>query len=91
MIKEGGNSIEERIAYGFRAVTSRLPKPQEMEVLLTLYEEEAERFHQSKEEAMQLLQVGASPYDQQYETIELASLGVVANTILNLDEAKFRG
>ena len=91
MIKEGGDSVGERIAYGFRAITSRLPKPQEMEVLLSLYEEEAERFRQSEEEASQLLQVGAAPYAQQYEASEIATLAVVANTILNLDEAKFRG
>ena len=91
MIREGGASTKARIAYGFRAVTSRSPKPREMEVLLSLFEEEAARFRQSEEAATRLLRVGDSPYDQQYEADEIAALAVVANTIPNLDEAKFRG
>jgi len=91
MLREGGNTVEERITFGFRAVTSRSPKPQELEVLLSLYEQEAERLQQSEEEALLLLKVGAAQYDTRYQTAEIATLAVVANTLLNLDEAKFRG
>ncbi len=91
MIREGGDTPENQVIFGFRAVTSRMPKPEEMEILLTLYQEELSRFSYEDTPANELMQIGDSDYDTKLNKEQLAALAVVANTLLNLDEAKFRG
>ena len=90
MLDEGGNSVEEQIAFGFRAVTSREPSARELELLTRLYQDKISDYQQAQEEADGLMRVGDSPYNARLDKIQLAALSVVANTLFNLDEAKFR-
>jgi hypothetical protein len=90
MLDEGGNSVEEQIAFGFRAVTSREPSTRELELLTRLYQDKISDYQQAQEEADGLMRVGDSPYNARLDKIQLAALSVVANTLFNLDEAKFR-
>ncbi|MFO0877709.1 MAG: PSD1 and planctomycete cytochrome C domain-containing protein [Gemmataceae bacterium] len=79
METEGGKSITERLAYGFRLATARMPTVAEMHVLRQGYIEDQARFRRNLEAARKLLgRSEASP--------ELAALTLAANVMLNLDE-----
>ncbi len=81
---------ESRIALAFRALTSRAPKAAEIASLQTLHTEQSDHFRQHPDRAEALIHVGASPSNPALDAIELAALTVVTNTVMNLDEAKFR-
>ncbi len=90
MLKENTGDPKLQITHGFRAVTSRVPTEDELEILLSLYEEKQAYYQDQKNEAAKLLQTGEAPYDEQLNSVSLAAMTIVANTLFNLDEAKFR-
>ncbi|MEK6476895.1 DUF1553 domain-containing protein [Catalinimonas sp. 4WD22] len=90
MMTEGGIETDKQIAFGFQALTSRRPDPRELQLLTSLYQEELEVFKSDPVSADSLLQVGEYPRDQQLAKAELAALTVVANTLVNYDEAVFK-
>lgn len=87
MIREGGNTAKDRIAYGFRWATSRFPDAEELEVLEDLLEMEIAEFKANPEKAAAYLQIGESPRNPDLPSIELAAYAVVASTLLNLIES----
>ncbi|WP_425613797.1 PSD1 and planctomycete cytochrome C domain-containing protein [Anatilimnocola sp. NA78] len=90
-VKQGGASIDERLAYLFRTVLSRAPSEQEMKVLKNLYGRQLVHFEQHADAARKLLQVGEYPADASLSAPELAAWTMVASTILNTDEALSKG
>ncbi len=86
MQKEGGGSLEEQIAYGFRLAVSRHPKAEETSVLKELFETQVERFNSNPKEVRKLLSVGKKQLDASLINEKTAALTMVANTILNHDE-----
>jgi hypothetical protein len=86
MIKEGGSSPQERVAYGFRLATARFPDGQETRILNDLYHSQLAEFQSNGSAASELLSVGDSPYDESLDAHELAAWTMVANTLLNLSE-----
>jgi hypothetical protein len=77
----------ERIAWAFRTVVSRQPTAGELKLLkadLAFYEKD---FAAQPAEAAKLLKVGEKPADAELPAATLAAYALVANTILNLDEA----
>ncbi|WKN32914.1 DUF1553 domain-containing protein [Porifericola rhodea] len=90
MLLHGGASLEEQLSYGFKAVTSREPQEKEMALLKRLYEEKLSYYQEAGDEAESLLKVGNSAYHADLDKVQLAAFSVVANTLFNLDEAKFR-
>ncbi len=91
MLTEGGEHTEQQIAYGFRLLTSRAPQPEELAVLVSLHQQKLASYQAQPTEAEALLRVGDSNYSTRFSEVQLAALAVVANTLFNLDEAKFRG
>lgn len=90
MMKEGGATTEERIAFAFRLVTARTPRDREVAVLKRVFEAEHARFGKDQAAAEKLLKVGESPRDAKLDAAELAAWAMVANAILNLDEVVTR-
>jgi len=90
MLTGNQQPTEEQIAYGFEAVTSRTPTKDELKILLNLYEEKRTYYQDQREEAAKLLRTGDAPFNEQLDAISLAAMTIVANTLFNLDEAKFR-
>lgn len=86
MQENGGDSLEEQLAYGFRLAVSRQPKGAETSILKQLYESQIKRFESKPEEAKELLKVGKKQLDKSLNNSKTAALTVVANTILNHDE-----
>jgi len=87
MQKEGGGSLDEQIIYGFRLAVSRSPKEEEKEILKDLYQQQSERFSKKPKEASELLSVGQKEIDKTLDKSKTAALTMVANTMLNHDEA----
>lgn len=86
MQKEGGDSLDEQIAYGFRLAVSRYPKNEEKEIFRELYFKQADRFKAKPTEAAELLSVGKRQLDNSLDTRKTAALTMVANIMLNHDE-----
>jgi hypothetical protein len=79
MLAEGGESDSSRVGYGLRLVASRDPKPEEREQLLTWLQGEKNYFSSHAGEAAKLTGAKDNP--------NLASWTMLANVLLNLDEA----
>ena len=77
----------DRIRWAFRLVTSRRPQANEVDLLHADLDGFLQEFQRHPESAKQLLATGEKPYDQQLSVSTLAAYTLVANTILNLDEA----
>ena len=58
-----------------------------MALLTDLYELEWETFQADQQGALALLNVGEYPRDEQLDLAQVAALTVVANTLMNFDEA----
>jgi hypothetical protein len=87
VLKADGVTHRQRIADAFRLVTSRVPSPDEVGVLLEDIESYRNDFLKNPDDAKRLLAIGEKPNDPQLAPAELAAYTLVASTILNLDEA----
>ncbi len=83
---EGGRGVGSRIGFAFRRATSRLPSTKEMQVLRNLFQQQLAHYRSDKKAAFELLNVGASKWDEKLDAPELAAWTMVASAILNLDE-----
>jgi hypothetical protein len=90
MLKEGGASIEERITWLFRTVTSRKPSPKELSILTQLFAEQRDLFASDSEAAAKLLKVGSAKTDPALDLIDVAAGTMLANALLNHDSAVMR-
>ena len=87
LLREEQGDARAQIALGYRLLTSRLPDDEEVELLAGLYEEELSAFGADRKSALDLLSVGEYPRDERFDPAQLAALTVVANTLMNFDEA----
>jgi hypothetical protein len=87
MVREGGAVPEDRLRYGFRLVTARYPTRRELELLGSLHAKQVARFREAPAGARRLLASGEMPRDASLDAGEVAAYTVVANALLNLDEA----
>jgi len=81
-----GKSPEERLTLAFRLTTSRPPRPQELQILLTGWQAQLDRFAKSPEAADKLTKIGELKRLESVNLAELAAYTTVAGMILNLDE-----
>jgi hypothetical protein len=86
MIKEGGETPSERLAFAFALATARPPSELEQQILGRVLDKHLAKYRADQPAAEMLLSVGESPRDEQLEAAELASYTMVASVILNLDE-----
>ncbi|MEO6725044.1 MAG: DUF1553 domain-containing protein [Blastocatellia bacterium] len=86
MIKEGGASAEQRIAWAFQLITSRSPAKNEVQVLSRNLAQQQEYFSHNHQEALKLLAVGEKRNDNKLNPEELAAYATTASLLLNLDE-----
>ena len=91
MMHEGGAEPAARIAHAFRLATARLPRPDELEVLLDTYRAHVAEYHTDADAALKTVSVGDSKRDESLDVQELAAYTLVANLILNLDETLTKG
>jgi mono/diheme cytochrome c family protein len=85
MMAEGGSSPKDRIAFGFRLATARLPREAESKVLLNSYHYYLDQFQTKSGDAAKLISEGESPRDEKADAAQLGAYTTVASLILNLD------
>ena len=84
---EAGPDLEGRLTYAFRLVMVRSPSGPEMKILKDEWAAFHDQFSQRPDAVTELLKVGESPANPTLPPIELASMTMIANSLLNLDEA----
>tara|TARA_B110000438_G_scaffold21204_1_gene19293 strand:- start:598 stop:3753 length:3156 start_codon:yes stop_codon:yes gene_type:complete len=86
LIDKAGDSLEEKIARGFRLCLTRHPKPAEIERLLALYEQVRSTYADDLNAANLMATDPIGPLPADSDPIELAAWTLVGNVLLNLDE-----
>jgi hypothetical protein len=86
MMKEGGASPEQRLAFAFTLATARQPSAEEAAILRRVFDRHLKKYQSDLAAAKELLTVGEAPRDEKLDPSELASYAMVASVILNLDE-----
>jgi len=87
MLIEGGKSHSDRLAWGFRLLTSRRADATERRVLEDNLNAQMDYFNRHQDEARKLLSIGEKRTNEQLNSAELAGYSMVASMLLNLDEA----
>jgi hypothetical protein len=90
MLQEGGSTLESRIDWAFRLVTSRHPSKDQIKVLEQLFKEQRELFAADQQSASKLLAEGETSNSPALSAIDLAAGTVLAEALLNHDEAIMR-
>lgn len=90
MLREGGATSEERVAWTFRLVTGRAPRDRELIVLVKLLAEQKAIFEKDSAAAKQLLAAGDKRADATLLIADLAAATVLANVLFNHDESLMR-
>ena len=86
IMKQGGDSDQQRVAYAFRLATGRHSTADEREVLLEEFHARLNTFNVDVQAAEKLLGIGELPCDESLDKSRLAAWTMVARIILNLDE-----
>jgi hypothetical protein len=86
ILREGGASTPERLAYGFRTVLARKPTDRETVIAWSALEKHLARYQKDPEAAKAAITSGESKPDPKLAEPELAAWTLVANLLLNLDE-----
>jgi hypothetical protein len=81
---------ELRVTFAFRAVLARPPSAEETALVLELYQRQLAKYQAAPEEAKKAVTFGESKPPADVAEPELAAWALVANLILNLDEAVVR-
>ncbi|TWT51979.1 Planctomycete cytochrome C [Thalassoglobus neptunius] len=89
ILTEGGDKLEDRLAYGFRLCTARSPNPSELEVLTRTFRLVQSQFESKEQEAAKLRVIPATA-ESEASFAEQASWTTLANVLLNLDETLTR-
>lgn len=86
MLKDGGPTPAEKIAFGFRVCLARSPSADEVARLVKLYDDAKTTFAASPSKATQFATAPLGPLPKGADVIDAAAWTVVANVLLNLDE-----
>ena len=86
VMKEGGASPSERIAYAFRMATARTPRNAEAAVLEDAFVDNLELFKSKPDAALKYVSHGEYQRDSTLDVSELAAYTSVTSLILNLNE-----
>ena len=86
MIRAGGDSPAEQLAFGFRLATCRQPRPHELAVLVDAHRAFQDQFENQDERCRLLLTVGEKPRDERIDLHRHAAMTMAASLVLNLDE-----
>ena len=86
MLKEGGASPAERLAWAWKVVTAREPSPEELAIAGDTLTKHLNRYESDEKAAAEAITYGESKADPSLNPTELAAYTMVANLVLNLDE-----
>ncbi len=85
IINEGGSSVENKIALGYRLLTGRYPGTQEIKLLTEQYQDAWTLYGENRNKASDLIAIGEFPINKLIDKTELAAYSQVMSTIMNFD------
>ncbi len=86
ILREGGDRIEDKLAFAFRCAVARQPSERERAVLERTYRRQLQRYQADRQAALTLVSNGPAPRPLELDVAELAAWTAVGNLLLNLDE-----
>ncbi len=89
LMQEGGNSTADKLSFGFRLVTGRLPDKAENDLLNEMYRTEKDIYKKQPDKAKKILAVGNAKMEQPASPDGLSDAATYTNVImalLNTDE-----
>ena len=86
IMKEGGNTVTDRLNWCYQLVLSRRPNPKELTVLTKLYNKHYKQYDNNLVEAKRLANSGEWPIAEDIDLSELATWTSVARVMFNLHE-----
>ena len=86
ILREGGESVGDKVSYGFRLALARLPYEQERERLIKLYETVVADYQVDMESATEIATMPLGELPEGMDVAEAAAWTIVGNVLLNLDE-----
>ncbi|MDF9798595.1 hypothetical protein OKW21_003858 [Catalinimonas alkaloidigena] len=89
VLQMDNSSLEDKLEKTFRLLTGRKPQSKETLLLQAHYKDEYDKFSKHPEDLQAYLSIGAQEVKAEQQT-ELAALAVVANSIMNTNEAYTR-
>ena len=89
-IMAAAETPDSRVEFAYRTVLARRPSPEESAIVLDFFNRQRTKYKDAPEEAKKTIQVGESKPPADVDEAELAAWTLVANLILNLDEAIVR-
>jgi hypothetical protein len=90
-LREAGPTADGRLTYMHRLVMARPPDAQDLSELTSTLKDLLAHYTSESGAAKQLIEAGATRPDPQFSPAELAAWTMIANVILNLDEAISKG
>src|SRR5205823_2867663 len=86
LIKDGGKTLEDKIAFAMRLCISRPATDAEVKRLVKLYDESKAKFAKDPAKATQFATVPLGPLPKDADVADAAAWTAVASVLLNLDE-----
>lgn len=86
IVKEGGQTAEDRIKWAYRQTLSRLPQQNELQIMSDLFQKHKTDYTNNPDAAKRLVSVGQASASKGIEPTEHAAWISVARVILNLHE-----
>ncbi len=90
-LREGGSTAEDRLTYMHRVVLSRPPEAKDLAELTATLNDLLTHYNRETSAARKLLESGETRPDPRSDPAVLAAWTMIANVILNLDEAISKG
>jgi hypothetical protein len=91
ILKEGGSTSAERARYGLQLCLVRSPNTEQINALVSLYEEELAHYRANADAAKKLATEPLGALPEGLDAAEAAAWTVVANVLLNLDGVLAKG
>jgi hypothetical protein len=86
ILRAGGSGTEGRIQFAYRQALSRQARPEEVNVLRSLYQQHLQQYRADPPAADALLHVGDRPVPKDLDAADVAAWTSVARVLLNLHE-----
>jgi hypothetical protein len=84
---QGESTLAGRVEFIFRSLCSRRPDDRELAALEALYQEQYDEFRAGRADAAKLLAIGDAAGDPDLDPAQCAALTVLAQAVMNHDEA----
>ncbi|WP_345318724.1 DUF1553 domain-containing protein [Novipirellula rosea] len=90
LMLQNGSNDDERITYAFQRLLCRDPSAAETSLLKDALDTYRDEFSRSAEQTKAVLSIGQSESLEKYSAVDRAAMTVLANVLLNLEEATTR-